>query len=384
MEIHHISLAEERIATLGLCLHHYLIVLEVCLLQDHLCAVRESQFLVAEGLILSFLRNLSLGRHLSHQRLFLHIVNPCGEGLCTHTFQSLLHGISSHVGLTLLFLFHIKGHEVLVVDTDHLLGILVHHVDRQLLRQGIHCLIEVLNRGDGVTLEEVLDILVGIFLVLTLVAIGVHLLQSTDIVSLGTGILRSSKAEVVGTLSLTGHSLQGFDVLTFLSHANQHEGILGTGQLQEVAILSLSLDERTIGLLLNLRETGIEHSTHHVVQVVLHKISSRLFQFCWDGVTLHREHEDGVLLLLVLLGYVDGLLIVGYRLVDYLGCIGRHHDVAEHLLDQVLRIVHIDVTHDDDTLVVGTIPFLIIGDEFLGLEVVHDLHLTDRHTVAVL
>ena len=99
---------------------------------------------------------------------------------------------------------------------------------------------------------------------------------------------------------------------------------------------------------------------------------------------LHRHHHYRVLLLLVLLSHINGLFVVGHGLVYNLRSIGRHYNVAKQFLDQRLGIVHVDVAHDDDGLVVRAIPFLIIGYQLLGLEIVNDLHLTDWHTVTVL
>ena len=47
-------------------------------------------------------------------------------------------------------------------------------------------------------------------------------------------------------------------------------------------------------------------------------------------------------------------------------------------------MVYVHITHHDNGLVVGTVPFLIVVAEHLGLEVVDHLHLADGHTLSVL
>ena len=47
-------------------------------------------------------------------------------------------------------------------------------------------------------------------------------------------------------------------------------------------------------------------------------------------------------------------------------------------------MVHIDITHYDDSLIIRTIPFLIVGTQCLGLEAVDDRHQTDGQTLAIL
>ena len=61
--------------------------------------------------------------------------------------------------------------------------------------------------------------------VLTLVTIGVEFLQTAQVVSFRTGIFRSGKAEVMGTLGLTVDGLQRLDVFTLLGHTDQFQGV---------------------------------------------------------------------------------------------------------------------------------------------------------------
>ena len=48
-----------RLTTISNSLHLYLIVLEVCLFQNHFRTVREFQFLIIEGLVLCLRKNLT-------------------------------------------------------------------------------------------------------------------------------------------------------------------------------------------------------------------------------------------------------------------------------------------------------------------------------------
>ena len=91
---------------------------------------------------------------------------------------------------------------------------------------------------------------------------------------------------------------------------------------------------------------------------------------------LHEDQQHVGLHLLVLLEDIDRLLIVGHRLRDDLGCIGRHHDTAEEFLHLGLEVVDIDVTNHDDGLVVWTIPLTVVGTQGLGLEAVNNAHQT--------
>ena len=104
----------------------------------------------------------------------------------------------------------------------------------------------------------------------------------------------------MSTLSLTGYSLQGLHILAFLCNTSQHQGILGTSHLQEAAILSSSLDKRTIGLLRNLSKTGIEHGADNVAHIIRYQESHRLLQLSRNRIALHRENQHGILHFLIL------------------------------------------------------------------------------------
>ena len=99
---------------------------------------------------------------------------------------------------------------------------------------------------------------------------------------------------------------------------------------------------------------------------------------------LHKDIEDIILLLLVLVDYVDGCIIIGNFHRLNLGGIGRHLDAREELLDLVLDMVDIYITHDDDCLIVRAIPLAVVSTQGFRLAAVDDAHQSDRETVAIL
>ena len=99
---------------------------------------------------------------------------------------------------------------------------------------------------------------------------------------------------------------------------------------------------------------------------------------------LHEDEDYRHLLLLVLLANIDSLLVVGHWLVDNLGSVLRNNDAAEELLYLCLYVVNINVADNDDSLVVWTVPLVVVVAKSLWLEVVNNLHQTDRHALSVL
>ena len=99
---------------------------------------------------------------------------------------------------------------------------------------------------------------------------------------------------------------------------------------------------------------------------------------------LHQHHYLTHLHLLVLLKDIDCLRSIRNLLRNNLRSIGVYLDTTKETLDLCLNMVYINITDNDDSLIVRTIPFLIIGTEGLGLETVDNAHQTDRHTLTIL
>ena len=89
-------------------------------------------------------------------------------------------------------------------------------------------------------------------------------------------------------------------------------------------------------------------------------------------------------LLLILLDGNNHLVVVCHRIVDALGRILMRLDLAKELLDFLLHLIHIEITHHDDSLEVWAIPLLVIITQVLVREVIDDVHISDRKTVLIL
>ena len=99
---------------------------------------------------------------------------------------------------------------------------------------------------------------------------------------------------------------------------------------------------------------------------------------------LHTETNLAVRHLLVLTKHVDSILSVWHSLFYYLCSIGRNSRISPKLLNLILSVIHIDITNNDDALIIWTIPLLIIITEVLIRELVNNAHQTDWHTMTIL
>ena len=112
----------------------------------------------------------------------------------------------------------------------------------------LHHLIIVIQAGDRLLVQIVINILIDKLAVVALLLVRILLFQLTHVVRLVALILCGSEAKLSSTASLDIGSLQGSLCLTFLREYAHLEGILGLRQ-QILIVAYASLQVRTVGLL---------------------------------------------------------------------------------------------------------------------------------------
>ena len=218
--------------------------------------------------------------------------------------------------------------------------------------------------------------------VLDLIAVGVLLLQAAHIFLLGTVEFRGGETILLDALGLTIDGGQGLEVLALLGNTSQLEGFLGFRE-QVFVVAGAGIYEGTVGFLGGLLSAHVEHQRNQVDDIVLNEVVDAYLLLGLSGFVLHENQNLAILHLLVLLDGIDGLGIVGHGLINHLGGVGINLAVFPEVLDDLLAVVHINITHDDDGLVVGTIPLVVIVAQHLRVTAVDDAHQTDGQTLAV-
>ena len=209
-------------------MHLHLIVLEVGLLQDNGGTVGQCQLLIAEGLVLSLLRNLTLLNLGSvQQRLVLHIVDVSLQFLGTCCSDGSGHVFLGRVYLALLVLCHDHDNQVAVRRADELRQHLVDGLYGDVGCNLLHGLIEDVQWWDRLVGQIVVAIGIAELVVLALVAVGVALLQAAQVVGLGTLVLCCGESELTCTLGLAVEHLQCLHLLALLGDTDQLEAVLG-------------------------------------------------------------------------------------------------------------------------------------------------------------
>ena len=199
LDVGKVFLAIEGWTSKSFTTQQYLILLEVGLLQDNLCTVRESQLGVAELVVLGLFLDATLLRHGGHQWLVLYIVNVGLDLGRTCIGNSLLHALLCRICWTLLLCVHTEYHQVTVVGQDQLLHQGVDGLQRQHWNNLLHGGIGVVNAWHWSIVQEVLNTLIYKLRIVTLVFVWVLFLKLTGVVLLETVVLCSCKAELCST-----------------------------------------------------------------------------------------------------------------------------------------------------------------------------------------
>ena len=320
-----LRILQHGVTAVGSCREEYLVGVEVGLLHQHGSTVREGELLEAQCAVGLLLRDGAGLGSLSHERFLLHVVDIGLERLQANGLHSLAHVLRLVVLLAVLFLHGSQAYEVGVVHRDELLGQFVHGLNRNHRGYLLHHLVLVLDGDNGLSIDEVADVLLAVVVGGSLLAVVVGFLQLTEVFRAGTLILRSREAEVLHALQLAQCSSQTFHVLVGLGHHLQRQCI-HRARHQVLTVAGTSLHERAVGLLSLLSIAAAHHLCEHVAHVVIHEVLHALFHLVGELLVLHGSEDDAHLLLLVLAHNVDGLIVVGHRHQLHLGCVGRHLD----------------------------------------------------------
>ena len=227
LDISKILLTIERRTTKTLTGQDYLIFLQVSMFQDHLGTITQGQLLIVEFLTRHLFHNLTSLGHFGNQRLILYIINIrlylSSTGFVNSLFQRGLSGINS----AFFLLVHIQHHHIRVLVFKEALHQLVNSLQGEHGCQLLHHLIIVIQAWDGFIVQIVLHILVNELTIITLVLIGILLIQLADEILLIALILCSGKTKLCSTTSLYESCFQSGLGLSFLRKNTDIKGILG-------------------------------------------------------------------------------------------------------------------------------------------------------------
>ena len=125
----------------------------------------------------------------------------------------------------------------------------------------------MLNRGDGLTIQEVAAIAAAVGVVIHFVALVIPLLQLAHVLVAGAVILASGETVLGSTQSFNNQSLGSSLRLALLGHGFHSEGIHRLGDAQIAHVIAVSPVKGAFGLLCQVAQAGVEHAADHALSV---------------------------------------------------------------------------------------------------------------------
>ena len=383
LQVGKVVLAVNRSTLSALSAECDLVFLEVNLFQHHRDTVGESEHFVVELLAGYLFLDLAGCRHGLDERLVLDIVDISLDLLGTCLMHSVEELLGGRIDGTVLLVVEVDDDQVGVAFADQLREYLVDSLQGDGGHDLLHHRVGVVDARHGLVGEEVAQASLIERRVGALVLVGVHLVETAEEVALIALVLSRCEAKLS---SLAHDEISSLQSVGRFAHVFRRcadvESILGLGK-DVVAVAGLCTDEGTVSFLSSLGEALGQHTGDSLLGIVLDQVGQRLFQAVGKDIMLHHQVDRRRRIFLVLVDDDDRLSVVGHGLVNQLGLVGRVLDVAEELLDLSLRAVDVYVTDDDESLMIGVIPFMIVVDQLFALEVVDDRHQSDRIAYAI-
>ena len=360
---------------------HDLVRLEVGGLDEDIDAVGEGQLAVAELRRLGADDGAAL-RELGEERFVGDGVLILGDVLRLDGAQPGGNFRLGRGAQAFLVRKHADDHEVALL-AQQLGDDLVHDLDRDARSELVGEHIGVLDAGDGLVVDEVAHVLRAVGDALGLLAFVVSVLDLGQVLLAGTVVFGGGEAVAGDAEHLAVDGRKALLEPAFRRHGDAHHGALGLGD-EEVIVLDRGLHERRLRLHHQLVEALADHHVHHADGIVHDQVVQVALHLVRIGLVLLEDIGHRVRLFLVLHDGDDRLGVVLHGNIVALRRVHRLRDGPEDVLDLRLDRVDVDVADDHDTLLVRTVPLLIVVAERLVREVVHDLHQADGHTDRVL
>ena len=185
-------------------------------------------------------------------------------------------------------------------------------------------------------------------------------------------IFADGKSTTYGTEQFTIGIAECFACIVTLGYYVKCEGIFGLGQ-EEIADFDIGISECRIRSGGNIGQTMIKHRSdcqvcdRIVYKGTAHLLGQQLF------LLLKHKHDCtcGLLLILAYCIYGSGGILDLYKFARLR--IFGHLNRAEDSLDLCFDVVGVNIAHDDDSLVVRTIPFFVVVTQDLWRGIIHDL-----------
>ena len=218
--------------------------------------------------------------------------------------------------------------------------------------------------------------------VLLLVALVVGILHTTENICLHALNFAVGEAIFGCRKHYAKSCIEAFLPLILAENNVKFEALLGLAY-DVLAKLGTSLHEWCIGFLCKLGQTLVEGHGDDVLKDAGHIADLRKLDSIGQWVGLVHDSKD-VVVLLGVTGYShQGFLVVlNWEIYAFCFILGVM-DIRPKSLNLLLHSIDINISDNENTLQVGTIPLVIVVTQFVVGEIVNHRHQADRHTLGI-
>ena len=215
-----------------------------------------------------------------------------------------------------------------------------------------------------------------------LIAVVVNALKLADHLIVSAIDFCCGQAKLARTLQLFKGYAEGFCVLARLRHNDEREGIHRFTH-EVIAVVDISAYEGAIRILRQLIEACVERACHDIRESFSNYVSGRVAIFFRHRFVFEHCLNNGLALLLIFVDNIDRLHRRRHRIVFILSLVLRVLDRAEDFFDLSYDLIRIDVAHNNYSLEIRAIPFVVVCAKRIRREVVDNAHQADRHTTCI-
>ena len=275
------------------------------------------------------------------------------------------------------------GEQHAVVGSDELGQDGVDLLDGYHLAGGVDDLLLDIDAGHGHVVDKGAHDGLGVVVVGGVGALVVFFLKLGAYLGRCALVLACGEAAAHGAEQLAVCGLKAGEHVVALGYDVERCSALGLGY-HVVVDAERCVGKGCVGLGGNLVEAVAEHLRHDVHHVVGGEVLDAVAYLAGHGVKLKHHRCQAHLLLGIAADGVDGAGVVLDAEICALAGVFGHLDGREDFFNLALDVGRVDVAHDDDALLVGAVPCVVVVAQSLRGEVVDDLHGADGQAVSVL
>ena len=349
-------------------------------LEDNADTVVEEPLGSAERSVGRLLFDFAFLGQFGNERTINLLGNRCFDSEIGHSAQHLNRLLLRRY-IDALFVHTCDADNDIFVAHELLLGNAVDHIQRDERQHLLNELILKLNAWDRFVVLEVADILASVSNILARLAAVVCFFELGEHVGFGNLEFAFCKAVAAHLLEFVEQSGVGFGFLTLLGDSDGGEGV---AEFDEFEVSGSGADVRCVGFHGSLLEAGIKHLSDEVTASVEQVRHVRTLHVDGRLRVLPVELDTRLLRLFVGNDGNDRFVVVVNRVQGSFAAVGTFGHIRPECFDLCLNGIDVDIADYDNSLVVRSVPLVVVVAERLVGKVIDNGCIANDVAFAVL